>query len=116
MRVSGIVLGGTALLLLSGCKSAFIAATISNHTAQPIELIEVDYPSASFGTEQLAPGADFHYRFKVLGSGGTTLQWSDTGHHDHKLAGPSLRENDEGRMTIVFGPGGPVWTEDVKQR
>lgn len=104
------------LIAASGCRSAFIAMTITNHTAQPIELLEVDYPSASFGTQGLAPGKDFHYRFKVLGSGITTLLWTDAAHHDHKLAGPKLTEGDQGSMAIVFAPGGPVWTADLKQQ
>lgn len=116
MRVFLMWMAGGAMLLLGGCKSAYIATTISNHTSQPIELIEVDYPSASFGKTGLAPGADFHYRFKIIGSGATTLLWTDAQHHDHKLAGPSFRENDEGSMTIVFTPTGPVWNDDVRQR
>jgi hypothetical protein len=104
------------LLLFTGCRSAFIAATISNRTDRPIELVEVDYPSASFGTDHLAPGADFHYRFKVIGSGPMSLQWTDAEHHDHKLAGPDLHENLEGRMTITFTPTGPQWNDTLKER
>ena len=58
----------TCLIAFAGCHSPYVAATVSNRTSQPIDLLEVDYPSASFGTQSLAPGADFHYRFKVLGS------------------------------------------------
>ena len=99
-----------ALLTLSGCHSAYIAATISNRTPEPLSLIEVDYPSASFGTQTLAPGRDFHYRFKVLGSGPTTLLWTDAAHQDHKNSGPALHENDEGTLSITFNPNAtPAW-------
>ena len=91
-----------AVLTLNGCHSAFIVATISNRTTEPLSLIEVDYPSASFGTQTLAPGQDFHYRFKVLGDGPTTMLWTDAEHRDHKSTGPALREDDEGALTIVF--------------
>jgi hypothetical protein len=101
-----------AALTLAGCHSAHIDATIANRTAGPLTLIEVDYPSASFGTQTLAPGADFHYRFKVLGSGPATVQWTDAANHDHKSTGPSLHENDEGALTIQFNPPGDViWSE-----
>jgi hypothetical protein len=101
-----------AALALAGCHSAHIDATISNRTNQPLTLIEVDYPSASFGTQTLAPGGDFHYRFKVLGSGPTTVQWTDAATHDHKSTGPTLHENDEGALTILVNPAGDVvWSE-----
>jgi len=98
------------LFTLAGCHSAYIAVTISNHTAEPLSLVELDYPSASFGTQSLAPGQDFSYRFKILGSGPTTLLWTDAAHHDHKVSGPDLREGNEGRLTIAFNSSAnPTW-------
>jgi hypothetical protein len=99
----------TVLLAAAGCHSPYIEATVSNHTAQPIELLEVDYPSASFGTQNLASGADFHYRFKVLGSGGTKLLYTDSAHQDHKSDGPSLKEGAEGPLDIVITTSGVTW-------
>ena len=93
MRSFNLLLALAALLTLTGCHSAYIAATISNRTPEPLSLIEVDYPSASFGTQALAPGQDFHYRFKVLGNGATTILWTDAAHHDQKTpAQPCARE------------------------
>jgi len=97
------------LLTALGCHSPYVEATVTNHTAQPIELIEVDYPSASFGTQNLAPGADFHYRFKVLGSGAMKLLYTDSAHHEHKADGPSLKEGAEGPLTIAIALGGVTW-------
>jgi hypothetical protein len=100
----------TGPITLAGCHSAFIEATVSNHTAEPLSVVEVDYPSASFGTQTLAPGQDFHYRFKVLGSGSTTVEWTDASHKVQKTSGPALREGDEGKLTIVFQPhADPTW-------
>ncbi|GAC1659588.1 MAG: hypothetical protein NVS9B15_22430 [Acidobacteriaceae bacterium] len=98
-------------LTFTGCHSAYVQATISNRTQESFPLVEVDYPSASFGTQNLAPGADFHYRFKVLGSGATAVLWTDAMHHEHKAGGPSLREGDEGQLTLTFTDRGPQWTE-----
>jgi hypothetical protein len=98
-----------AALTVTGCHSAYIEATISNRTPEPLTLVELDYPSASFGTQNLAAGADFHYRFKVLGSGPTTLLWTDPTHHDHKAAGPSFHESDEGTLTVTITPTDPTW-------
>jgi hypothetical protein len=93
----------------TGCKSPYVATTISNHTTQTIELLEVDYPSASFGTQALAPGADFHYRFKVIGSGNMKLLYNDSAHHDHKSDGPFLKEGAQGPLTIVIADTGVIW-------
>jgi hypothetical protein len=101
---------GVALCLsLMGCHSAYIAATVSNHTAKTLSLIEVDYPSASFGTQMLAPGQDFHYRFKVLGSGPVKVIYTDSQEHEVKATGPDLHEGAEGPLTIVLGEGGVTW-------
>ena len=97
------------LFAITGCRSPYVATTVSNRTAQPIELIEVDYPSASFGTENLAPGADFHYRFKVIGSGNMKLLYTDSAHHDHKSDGPFLKEGAQGPLTIVISGAGVTW-------
>jgi hypothetical protein len=103
-----------AALTLVGCHSSHIEATISNHTDAPLSLVEVDYPSASFGTQNLAPGADFHYRFKVIGSGPTTVLWTDAAHQDHKSPGPNLNEADDGTLTITFTPTGPTWNTTLR--
>ncbi|MDP9051587.1 MAG: hypothetical protein M3O31_12850 [Acidobacteriota bacterium] len=117
MRLLRLLLSLIAALALAGCRSAFIETTISNRTAEPLTLIEVDYPSASFGTQALAPGQDFHYRFKVLGDGPTTLLWTDETHRDRKISGPSLREGDEGKLAITFNPNAdPRWGLQLSNR
>ena len=115
MRNLTLTLALAPALLCSGCRSAFMEATIANQTTEPLSLVEVDYPSASFGTQTLMPGQVFHYRFKILGSGPTTLLWTDAGHHDHKNSGPSLHEGEEGAISIVFAPA-PIWKMDLKDR
>lgn len=100
-----------ALFCLTGCHSPYISATISNRAAQPVTLVELDYPSASFGTQSIAPGQDFKYRFKVLGSGPTTILWTDAAGHNQKNTGPSLQEGDEGTLGVAFGASGsPIWS------
>jgi hypothetical protein len=109
MRFTRILALPALLLALTGCHSAYVEATVSNRTATPITLIEVAYPSASFGTQNLAPGADFHYRFKVLGSGGMKLLYTDSTHQDHKSDGPLLKEGAEGPLAIVITDTGVTW-------
>jgi hypothetical protein len=99
----------TTLIATAGCHSPYVATTVSIRTSQPIELLEVDYPSASFGAQNLAPGTDFHYRFKVLGSGSMKLLYTDSTHHDHKSDGPFLKEGAEGPLAIIIADTGVTW-------
>jgi hypothetical protein len=89
-------------LVLTGCHSHYIQATITNNTPANLDVVQVDYPSASFGTQHLAPGASFHYRFKLLGSGNIKISFTDAARQDHGQTGPWLNEGQEGTLDIVF--------------
>lgn len=108
LRIPVLTLALTAVSL-TGCHSAYVEATVANRSTQTISLVEVDYPSASFGTQMLAPGQDFHYRFKVLGSGVMKLVYTDSAHHEQTSEGPTLNEGAEGPITITITPTGTVW-------
>ena len=102
MRRLGMVATGTACIVLRGCHSHYIQATITNASGAAVNVVQVDYPHASFGTQQLVPGASFHYRFKLLGSGPIKLSYIDAHNEEHAQTGPSLNEGQEGEMQIVF--------------
>ena len=102
------------LVAVAGCHSPYISATVENRTGTSISPLEVDYPSASFGTEQLAAGRSYKYRFKILGSGGTKVLWTDGQHQEHTVPGPPLREGQEGSLRIVLTNTGATWTSDLK--
>ncbi len=111
---ASLAVGVTAGALLSsaglaGCHSAFIETTLINRTDQPLRLVEVDYPSASFGTQNLAPGTSFHYRFKVIGEGPVKLSWTDAGQKEHNAEGPTLHEGQGGTLTVTIIPGQTAW-------
>jgi hypothetical protein len=93
-------------VLLAGCRSHHIEATVENRTGAPITLLEVDYPSASFGANSLAADAVFHYRFQVRGSGPVTVQYTAPDGHQVQNTGPTLHEKQEGRLDIVLPPEG----------
>ncbi|MDQ2925335.1 MAG: hypothetical protein M3R43_07260 [Acidobacteriota bacterium] len=105
-----------ALLAVAGCHSAYIEAVVKNAGGAPVSLVEVDYPSASFGRETLAAGAEYHYRFKVLGAGATKALWTDASHHEHSTPGPTLKEGDEGRLTVTVGLASAQWDLALKNR
>ena len=96
-----------ALTLLYGCHSSHIDATVENRTGAAIELLEVDYPSASFGADNLAAGADYHYRLHVRLRGPVKVQYTDPSSHQvRQITGPELAEGQEGRLEIVLLPAG----------
>jgi hypothetical protein len=110
LAVVGLVMVG-----MSGCASKYVEAVVRNDSGAVVGPFEVDYPSASFGHETLAAGAEYHYRFKILGSGGTKVIWTDAVRKEHTVAGPELLEGEQGRMVVrLTGGGEAVWDVTVK--
>jgi hypothetical protein len=102
MRRLPAIVAVTALCAGSvGCHSHYIQATITNGSGAPLNVIQVDYPSASFGVQSLAPGEVFRYRFKLLGSGPIKLTFVDAKNRDHAVTGPLLNEGQEGPLDIT---------------
>jgi hypothetical protein len=116
MRPVRLLCAGLLLSSAVGCHSAFIEATIRNQTDQPVSLVELDYPSASFGTQEIAPGHEFHYRFKVLGSGNLKLIYTDAAHTEHDIPGPALKEGDEGLLLVNIDATGTRWQPTLRIR
>ncbi|HYK36367.1 hypothetical protein [Alloacidobacterium sp.] len=94
--------------VFAGCRSAFVSATITNNSGAKLALIEVDYPSASFGVGSLAAGAQYHYRFKILGNGPVKLQYTDASGQEHTATGPDLQEGGQGTLQINIDTSGKV--------
>jgi len=93
--------------LLAGCHSYHVETTVENRTGSPIQLLEVDYPSASFGDNNLAAGAVFHYRIQLRGNGPLMVQYTASDERQvHNIGGPTLAERQEGSLEIVLLPGG----------
>ncbi len=99
---------------MAGCKSPYVNATVKNDTGAAVRLVEVDYPSASFGKQALPVGATFHQRFKILGSGGTTVSWVDAKHVPHSVKGPELHEGQDGSVVIVLHGDAALWSVGLK--
>ena len=90
----------------SGCRSYHVDTTIENRTGEPIQLLEVDYPSASYGADSLAAGADFHYRIQVEGKGQLKVLYTTNEGRPVQITGPALAERQAGRLEVVLLPDG----------
>lgn len=104
LSLGGMVFSGVAGL--AGCHSYHVETTVENRTGAPIKLLEVDYPSASFGDGTLDAGEVFHYRIQLQGSGPLKVQYTDVGGHQPMITGPTLTERQEGQLEIVLLPDG----------
>lgn len=93
---------------MAGCHSAFVETTIDNQGGSPVRLVEVDYPNASFGTGSIEARSQFHYRFKIQGSGTLKIEFTDAAGRVRDSDGPELKQGQEGRLTIVIQPTGEV--------
>jgi len=88
--------------IVTGCRSHVISVRLVNDSAQPVSIIIVDYPGATFGVNSLAPGKSFQYRFKPLDSGTLKIQFTDAHGVVHHVTGPQVVKNQEGSMDIKF--------------
>ena len=105
MRIRAAFLSA-ALLALAGCHSYHVDATVENRTGGAIQLLEVDYPSASFGADSLAADAVLPYHIQLRGSGPLKVQYTGSDGRQTQMEGPTLAERQEGRIEIVLLPGG----------
>jgi hypothetical protein len=100
---------GAALMLstlLAGCHSYHVETSVENRTGSAIQLLEVDYPSASFGDNRLEAGGVFHYRIQIRGNGLLKVQYTTSDERQIHIDGPALAERQEGGLQIVLLPEG----------
>jgi hypothetical protein len=97
-------------LVATGCHSYHIETTVENRTGAPIQLLEVDYPSASFGADSLAADGIFHYRIQLQGSGPLKVLYmasdGSQAQRQVQIDGPTVAEREEGQLEIVLLRGG----------
>jgi hypothetical protein len=80
--------------------------TVVNRTGAGIRLLEVDYPSASFGADSLAAGATLHSKIQVQGQGPVKVEYTTANGSQPQISGPDLAEGQQGNLEIALLPGG----------
>lgn len=100
-----VAAGGNAYFAV-GCRSYHIEATVQNHTGGTITLLEVDYPTASFGADTLAADAAMHHRIQTRGDGPISVQYTGADGKPAQISGPTLYEDQNGSIEIVLLPNG----------
>jgi hypothetical protein len=89
-------------VMLTGCRSKVVKVNLINTSSQPVSTIIVDYPSATFGKNKLAPGETFSYAIKPLDSGAIKVQFTSAKGDTHTYVGPTLHKNDDGSINLKF--------------
>lgn len=108
MSLRNLVCCAVALgcVFAAGCKSPHVDVSVENHTGTDIKLLEVDYPSASFGADKLAAGASMHYSVALQGEGQVKVQYTAPDQKQPEMTGPRLSEGQAGKLAIVLLPEG----------
>lgn len=97
-----LAIGGWFTGGLAGCRSAYVQTTVLNSGSSELHNIEIDYPNASFGISNLAPGAKFQYRFQIQDAGWVKVKFFDNAKHRHFGKGPYLAEGQRGTLIITL--------------
>jgi hypothetical protein len=96
------------LVLVSGCRSAWIECTIVNDEKTPVSLVEVNYPGGSFGVQTIAAGGSYRYRFHALGTDTVSVDFTDAARQSHSVKGPELKQKQAGSLGVDILDGNRV--------
>ena len=88
------------------CRSRVVEVNLINTSSQPVSLVVIDYPGATFGVNTLNAGATYRYAIKPQGTGPLKVQFADAEGHSHNYTGPALHKNDEGAVTVKLTQDG----------
>jgi hypothetical protein len=94
------------LVPLAACHSYHVDTTVENRSGARVDELEVDYPSASFGTNRLEPGSTYQSQIQFRNSGPLKVTYTTADGHQVQVSGPLMAERQEGRLEIVLLPGG----------
>ena len=99
---------------LTACRTALVNTEIVNQ-GPALQLLEFDYPDASFGADALTAGAHYRYSFQIEGSGPLTIHFTDASGHSHTAQGPIVKEGEQGPLTVTINAQNHVsWSAKLK--
>ena len=94
------------LLIAASCRTYVVDVTVVNHTGGAVNLLEVDYPSASFGVNTIPAGGEVLYHLQLQNSGPIKVQYTEGLKQQYQSTGPTVHENQHGDLEIILNPGG----------
>ena len=108
MRTARVCFGLLLFTFLAGCRAHMVTIKLVNTSAGTLSTIIVDYPTATFGKDQLAPGETFSSPVKLTDTGPLKVQFVDAKGASHTVAGPVVHRNDEGLIEVRLDQNGAV--------
>ena len=102
MRTAKVCVALLLVTFIAGCRAHMVTIKLVNTSASPLSTIIVDYPSATFGKDKLAPNETFSSSVKLTDNGTLKVQFSDANGVNHVYAGPVLHKNQEGMIEVRF--------------
>lgn len=101
-KAAGIAIALLAVSMLAGCRVHMVTVRLINTSAEPISTIIVDYPSATFGKDKLAPGETFSSSVKFIDTGALKVQFTDAKGTNHTFTGPVMQQDAQGSVDLKF--------------
>jgi hypothetical protein len=102
MRAARVCVALLLVAFFAGCRAHMVTIKLVNTSASPLSTIIVDYPSAAFGKDKLAPGESFSSSVKLTDDGPLKVQFTNANGGNHASTGPVLHKNQEGIIEIRF--------------
>jgi hypothetical protein len=88
------------MIAMAGCRARVVKISLTNASAEPIKTIIVDYPSATFGKDTLAPRETYFSLVKPVDKGPITVRFTDAQGVGHAYKSVSLEPGDDGWVSI----------------
>jgi len=88
------------VIAMAGCRAHVVKISLTNTSAEPIKTIIVDYPSATFGKDTLAPRETYFSLIKPVDKGPIKVRFTDAQGVSHVYQSTSLEPGDDGWVDI----------------
>jgi len=88
------------VIALAGCRAHVVKISLTNTSSQPISTIIVDYPTATFGKDTLAPRETYFSLVKPVDKEPIKVRFTDAQGVSHTYESISLEQGDDGSVDI----------------
>ncbi len=88
------------VMAMAGCRAHVVKISLTNTSAGPIRTIIVDYPTATFGKDTLAPRETYFSLVKPVDKGPIKVRFTDAQGVSHTYESVSLEPGDDGSVDI----------------
>jgi len=88
------------VIAIAGCRAHVVKISLTNASPEAIKTIIVDYPSATFGKDTLAPRETYFSLIKPVDKGPIKVRFTDAQGTSHVYESISLQQGDEGSVNI----------------